>query len=69
MRLNVNDTSLLFNFFPALRPAAGILMNFSRGCDAVLGIMGPITTPSSPTNNSYCNSDGYHSDSDNDDTK
>lgn len=38
-------------------------MNFSRGCDAVLGLMGPLTTPSSPTNNSCC-SDGYHSDSD-----
>lgn len=47
------------------RPAAGLLMNFSRGCDTVLGIMGPLTlaTPSSPSINSY-GSDGYHSDSD-----
>lgn len=47
------------------RPAAGLLMNFSRGCDTVLGIMGPLTntTPSSPSINSY-GSDGYHSDCD-----
>lgn len=45
------------------RPAAGLLMNFSRGCDAVLGLMGPITKPSSPGGNSI-SSDGYHSDSD-----
>lgn len=45
------------------RPAAGLLMNFSRGCDTVLGIMGPLTAPSSPSINSY-GSDGYHSDSD-----
>lgn len=38
-------------------------MNFSRGCDAVLSLMGPPSAPSSPTNNSCC-SDGYHSDSD-----
>lgn len=40
-------------------------MNFSRGCDTVLGIMGPLlnTTPSSPSINSY-GSDGYHSDCD-----
>lgn len=38
-------------------------MNFSRGCDAVLNLMGPPATPSSPTSNS-CSSDGYHSDSD-----
>lgn len=46
-----------------IRPAAGLLMNFSRGCDAVLGIMGPSSIPSSPSTNSY-GSDGYHSDSD-----
>lgn len=46
-----------------LRPAAGLLMGFSRGCDIVLNLMGTSTTPSSPTNNSCC-SDGYHSDSD-----
>lgn len=38
-------------------------MNFSRGCDTVLSLMGPTTAPSSPSN-SCCNSDGYHSDSD-----
>lgn len=48
------------------RPAAGLLMNFSRGCEAVLGLMGPISTPSSPISNSAnsSGSDGYHSDSD-----
>lgn len=48
------------------KPAAGLLMNFSRGCDAVLNMMGAIdiqSTPSSPSGGSYC-SDGYHSDSD-----
>lgn len=50
--------------FVYLRPAAGLLMNFSRGCDAVLGLMGPLTAPSSPS----CGSDGYHSDSDSEDT-
>lgn len=46
------------------RPAAGLLMNFSRGCDIVINVMGSSSqTPSSPTNNSCC-SDGYHSDSD-----
>lgn len=38
-------------------------MNFSRGCDAVLGIMGPLSAPSSPSSHSY-GSDGYHSDPD-----
>lgn len=38
-------------------------MNFSRGCDAVLNIMGPMTAPPSPSSNSY-GSDGYHSDAD-----
>lgn len=38
-------------------------MNFSRGCDTVLNLMGPTTAPPSPSN-SCCNSDGYHSDSD-----
>lgn len=51
---------MLSNFI--YRPAAGLLMNFSRGCDAVLGIMGPLTAPPSPSGNSY-GSDGYHSDS------
>lgn len=48
------------------RPAAGLLMNFSRGCEAVLGLMGQISMPSSPSSNSTnsCGSDGYHSDSD-----
>lgn len=46
------------------RPAAGLLMNFSRGCDAVASMMGSWTTPSSPSSNSSSNSDGYHSDSD-----
>uniref|UniRef100_A0A182M7M0 Mitochondria-eating protein n=2 Tax=Myzomyia TaxID=59140 RepID=A0A182M7M0_9DIPT len=54
------------------RPAAGLLMNYSRGCDTVLGLMGPIATlpPSSPTSNgcSSGGSDGYHSDSDIDET-
>lgn len=36
-------------------------MNFSRGCHAILNLMGPLIAPSSP--NSSC-SDGYHSDSD-----
>lgn len=39
-------------------------MNFSRGCDSVLSIMGPLAAPASP-NNSY-GSDGYHSDSESD---
>lgn len=53
------------------RPAAGLLMNFARGCEVVLQMMGPeslngpSTTPSigSPNggSNSSC-SDGYHSD-------
>lgn len=42
-------------------------MNFSRGCDAVLNLMGPLTAPSSPSGNS-CGSDGYHSDSDTEDS-
>lgn len=50
-------------FYFTCRPAAGLLMNFSRGCDTVLSLMGPTTAPSSPSN-SCCNSDGYHSDSD-----
>uniref|UniRef100_A0A1B0CUS3 Mitochondria-eating protein n=1 Tax=Lutzomyia longipalpis TaxID=7200 RepID=A0A1B0CUS3_LUTLO len=44
------------------RPVAGIMMNFARGCDSVLRLMGPITVPSSPGGYSCC-SDGYHSDS------
>lgn len=43
------------------RPAAGLLMNFSRGCDIVMKLMGP-STPSSPSSVSF-SSDGYHSDS------
>lgn len=39
-------------------------MNFSRGCDAVLSMMGPQSAPASPSSASSCNSDGYHSDSD-----
>ncbi|EDS35944.1 conserved hypothetical protein [Culex quinquefasciatus] len=58
------------------RPAAGLLMNYSRGCDAVLGLMGPLSTPSSPTSTGgggggggcSSGSDGYHSDSDSDET-
>lgn len=56
------------------RPAAGLLMNFSRGCDAVLSLMGPavlppaigasiVLAPNSPSSNSCDSSDGYHSDS------
>lgn len=52
-------------------------MNYSRGCDAVLGLMGPLSTPSSPTSTGgggggggcSSGSDGYHSDSDSDETK
>lgn len=54
------------------RPAAGLLMNYSRGCEAVLGLMGPLSlsAPSSPTSNGCSSgSDGYHSDSDTDETK
>uniref|UniRef100_A0A034W3A6 Mitochondria-eating protein n=1 Tax=Bactrocera dorsalis TaxID=27457 RepID=A0A034W3A6_BACDO len=49
------------------RPAAGLLMNFAQGCEAVLQLMGPESLPTSPTaicsgsNSSNC-SDGYHSD-------
>lgn len=47
------------------RPAAGLLMNFSRGCESVLQIMGPESVLKSPTasgaSGSNC-SDGYHSD-------
>nr|XP_029729680.1 uncharacterized protein LOC109415420 [Aedes albopictus] len=53
------------------RPAAGLLMNYSRGCEAVLGLMGPLSlsAPSSPTSNGCSSgSDGYHSDSDTDET-
>ena len=42
-------------------------MNYSRGCDAVLSIMGQVSTPASPTSGS--GSDGYHSDSDIDEHK
>lgn len=41
-------------------------MNFSRGCDSVLNIMGPLTAPPSPSSNNSYGSDGYHSDSDSD---
>lgn len=47
-------------------------MNFSRGCDTVLSIMGTVTptaatkAPPSPSGNSCGSSDGYHSDGDND---
>ncbi|XP_045532471.1 uncharacterized protein LOC123720063 [Pieris brassicae] len=47
------------------RPVAGVLMNYSRGCAAVLSQMtetqAPVETPRSPTDSA---SDGYHSDSD-----
>ncbi|XP_017871580.1 PREDICTED: uncharacterized protein LOC108619480 isoform X1 [Drosophila arizonae] len=54
------------------RPAAGLLMNFSRGCEVVLHMMGPESVPPSPlaankataagsAGGSSC-SDGYHSD-------
>ncbi|EDW99069.2 uncharacterized protein LOC6538844 [Drosophila yakuba] len=55
------------------RPAAGLLMNFSRGCEVVLHMMGPEggppgsahsigkTTPPGGASTSSC-SDGYHSD-------
>lgn len=52
------------------RPAAGLLMNFSRGCEVVLHMMGPESVPPSPVagskvattgSGSSC-SDGYHSD-------
>ncbi|XP_054736998.1 uncharacterized protein LOC129243749 [Anastrepha obliqua] len=47
------------------RPAAGLLMNFARGCEAVLQLMGAEAGPTSPTGpgsgSSNC-SDGYHSD-------
>ncbi|XP_030370855.1 uncharacterized protein LOC115621369 [Scaptodrosophila lebanonensis] len=53
------------------RPAAGLLMNFSRGCEVVLHMMGPESVPPSPLiapkganangGGSSC-SDGYHSD-------
>lgn len=68
---------LLFSVSSPCRPAAGLLMNYSRGCDAVLGLMGPLSTPSSPTSTGgggggggcSSGSDGYHSDSDSDETK
>ncbi|XP_068153281.1 uncharacterized protein [Drosophila tropicalis] len=51
------------------RPAAGLLMNFSRGCEVVLHMMGPESVPPSPvamnkatTNGGSSCSDGYHSD-------
>lgn len=53
----VSVANLLF-----FRAAAGLLMNFSQGCDAVLGLMGAPKAPSSPSGTS-CSSDGYHSDS------
>ncbi|XP_055907872.1 uncharacterized protein LOC129942816 [Eupeodes corollae] len=43
------------------RPAAGLLMNFTRGCEAVLSLMGPESAPPSPSAGSNF-SDGYHSD-------
>ncbi|EDW39380.1 GL14067 [Drosophila persimilis] len=52
------------------RPAAGLLMNFSRGCEVVLHMMGPESVPPNPlaieevpvtAGGSSC-SDGYHSD-------
>ncbi|TMW52717.1 hypothetical protein DOY81_002167 [Sarcophaga bullata] len=51
------------------RPAAGLLMNFTRGCEIILQMMGPenpSTTPNTANgmgspNGSSC-SDGYHSD-------
>ncbi|SPP89943.1 uncharacterized protein LOC117591458 [Drosophila guanche] len=52
------------------RPAAGLLMNFSRGCEVVLQTMGPESVPpghpamskaTMATGGSSC-SDGYHSD-------
>ncbi|XP_013118485.2 uncharacterized protein LOC106095724 isoform X2 [Stomoxys calcitrans] len=55
------------------RPAAGLLMNFARGCEVVLQMMGPESISVGPNNNpsiigspkggsnSSC-SDGYHSD-------
>lgn len=45
------------------RPVAGVLMSYSRGCDAVLGLMSDSTTPT-PTSPADSASDGYHSDSD-----
>ncbi|XP_048486523.1 uncharacterized protein LOC105383866 [Plutella xylostella] len=47
------------------RPVAGVLMSFSRGCDAVLGLMTaePPSTPA-PRSTADSASDGYHSDSD-----
>ncbi|CAG9569590.1 unnamed protein product [Danaus chrysippus] len=46
------------------RPVAGVLMNYSRGCAALLSQMSEVlvvNTPRSPTDSA---SDGYHSDSD-----
>ncbi|XP_032523537.1 uncharacterized protein LOC116774866 [Danaus plexippus] len=46
------------------RPVAGVLMNYSRGCAALLSQMTEVlvvNTPRSPTDSA---SDGYHSDSD-----
>ncbi|XP_055385151.1 uncharacterized protein LOC129614526 [Condylostylus longicornis] len=45
-------------------PVAGVLMNFSRSCDAILNLMGTESKPSSPSADSNNGSDGYHSDSD-----
>ncbi|KAM7363945.1 uncharacterized protein ACRADG_000669 [Cochliomyia hominivorax] len=51
------------------RPAAGLLMNFAKGCEIILQMMGPEGINGTPTNStgmgspngSSC-SDGYHSD-------
>ena len=58
----------LMNTIFVFRPAAGLLMNFSKGCDTVLGIVGSINKPSISPSTSE-GSEGYHSDSDSDDHK
>ncbi|CAO1426453.1 unnamed protein product [Diamesa hyperborea] len=49
------------------RPAAGLLMNFSRGCSSVLNIMESIPKMSPISLSGGSGSDGYHSDPDHSD--
>lgn len=46
------------------RPVAGVLMSYSRGCDAVLGLMTEPSSAPAPRSPVDSASDGYHSDSD-----
>lgn len=66
-QVQISDDNLGLKSIIYHRPAAGLLMNFSRGCSSILSIMESIPKMSPISLSGGSGSDGYHSDPDHSD--